>query len=110
MKKSIIVISLSLSAIACAEESSTSAPAIESKAIAQTTNTPPHHQGESLHEQKCTSCHRDEVYTREDKMVKTMSALENQVNNCMRGAARAEWTQAETNSVIDFLNDRYYKF
>jgi cytochrome c553 len=69
-----------------------------------------HHDGKSLHDKKCTSCHSDKVYSREERMVKTMSALEHQVNNCMKGAAKAEWTKNETTSVIDFLNDRYYKF
>lgn len=68
------------------------------------------HQGKQLHDQKCTNCHQSEVYSRDDRMVKTMSALEHQVNNCMKGAAKAEWTRAQTTSVVDFLNDRYYKF
>lgn len=106
MKQLLVLITLSLSAIACAEESADTTPTVQKTVVAQQ----PHHQGENLHNEKCTSCHRDEVYTREDRMVKTMSALENQVNNCMRGAARAEWTQAQTDSVINFLNDRYYKF
>jgi len=69
-----------------------------------------HHKGKTLHDDKCTSCHTDSVYTRENKMVKTMSALEHQVDNCMKGAAKAEWTKPQTTSVIEFLNDRYYKF
>lgn len=69
-----------------------------------------HHKGKDLHENKCTSCHQDDVYSRNDRMVKTMSALKHQVDNCMKGAAKAEWTQTETASVIEFLNDRYYKF
>lgn len=69
-----------------------------------------HHAGKALHKEKCTSCHTDSVYTREDKMVKTMSALKHQVNNCMKGAAKAEWTQPQTTSVVEFLNDKYYKF
>jgi len=69
-----------------------------------------HHKGKNLHDNKCTSCHSDKVYSREDRMVKTMSALEHQVDNCMKGAAKAEWSKPETASVIDFLNDRYYKF
>ncbi len=70
----------------------------------------PHAEGKTLHQDKCTSCHSDTVYTREDRMIKTMSALENQVNNCMKGAAQADWTPSQTSSVINYLNDRYYKF
>ncbi len=68
------------------------------------------HQGKDLHDKKCTSCHSDSVYSREDRMVKTMSALEHQVNNCMKGAAKAEWSKSQTSSVVEYLNDRYYKF
>ena len=68
------------------------------------------HKGKALHNDKCTSCHTDSVYTRENKMVKTMPALEHQVDNCMKGAAKAEWSKPQTTSVIDYLNDRYYKF
>lgn len=69
-----------------------------------------HAQGKMLHEDKCTSCHTDSVYTREDRMVKTMDALDNQVNNCMKGAAKAQWTQPQTTSVVEYLNNKYYKF
>ena len=69
-----------------------------------------HHQGKTLHNDKCVECHTDSVYTRDNRMVKTMAALEHQVNNCMRGAAKADWTQPQTTSVIEYLNDRYYKF
>lgn len=94
-------------------EVASSTPVTEADTMAKPvadTATTNHHQGESLHDDKCTSCHKDDVYTREDRMVKTMSALEHQVDNCMRGAAKAEWTQPQTTSVIQFLNDRYYKF
>ncbi|HED36419.1 MAG TPA: hypothetical protein ENJ08_19655 [Gammaproteobacteria bacterium] len=69
-----------------------------------------HHQGQALHNDKCTKCHQDDVYTRKDRTVKTLAALQSQVNNCMKGAARADWDNAQTSSVVNFLNDRYYKF
>lgn len=109
MNKIIILVALTLSTMACAEDKATTQAPEKTQAIAQVSTSSPH-QGENLHEDKCTSCHRDEVYTREDRMVRTMAALENQVNNCMTGAAKAEWTPTETSSVIEFLNDRYYKF
>jgi len=73
-------------------------------------NDAKHHQGKELHAKKCTSCHSDSVYSRKDRMVKTMSALEHQVNNCMKNAAKANWTPKQTSSVVSFLNTRYYKF
>ncbi|VAW63326.1 hypothetical protein MNBD_GAMMA10-1851 [hydrothermal vent metagenome] len=69
-----------------------------------------HQQGEKLHDLKCITCHKNDVYTRKNRTVKSLAALQSQVNNCMKGAARAQWTQPQTTSVVDFLNDRYYKF
>ena len=106
MKKLIGLIFIAISTTACADDKAPTQTATQS--VAQTKSMP--HQGQALHDDKCVSCHSDSVYTREDRMVKTMNALENQVNNCMKGAAKAEWTQPQTTSVIEFLNDRYYKF
>jgi hypothetical protein len=66
--------------------------------------------GKNLHDDKCMSCHKTKVYTREDRTVKTLDALEKQVNFCMKGAAKAEWTTTETNSVIEYVNNKFYKF
>jgi len=103
MKKILLLLTIAISSTACADNG-------EKQAQNKVATTEHHVEGKILHEEKCTQCHKNEVYTREDRMVKTMSALENQVNNCMKGAAKAEWTQPQTTSVIEFLNDRYYKF
>jgi hypothetical protein len=68
------------------------------------------HQGEAPHNQKCMGCHKTEVYTREDRKVKTLHALSNQVQNCMKGAANTEWTNKQTGDVVDYLNSKFYKF
>lgn len=67
-------------------------------------------QGQKLHNEKCTSCHSTDVYTRENRRVNSMDALAHQVNNCMKGPAKADWTPTETNAVIEYLNTRFYKF
>ncbi|MCW8911029.1 MAG: hypothetical protein OQK76_10480, partial [Gammaproteobacteria bacterium] len=66
--------------------------------------------GEQLHNDKCLACHTTQIYSRDDRRVKTLQALSNQVNNCMKGPAKAEWTEIETNSVINYLNQKFYKF
>lgn len=68
------------------------------------------HAGKSLHNQKCMSCHKTDIYTRDDRKVKTLTALSNQVDNCMKGAAKAEWNTKQTSDVIDYLNNKFYKF
>jgi len=105
MKKLFLLLVISISTAACADNASESKQPV--KKVAQAT---PHSQGKTLHDEKCTTCHQNEVYTREDRMVKTMMALEHQVNNCMKGPAKAQWSQPETTSVVEYLNDRYYKF
>ena len=66
--------------------------------------------GQQLHDDKCLACHTTQVYTREDRRIKTLQALSNQVNNCMKGPAKAEWTEVETQSVVEYLNQKFYKF
>ncbi len=66
--------------------------------------------GKKLHDEKCMSCHKTKVYTREDRRIKTLDALAKQVNFCMKGAAKAEWSSSETNSVIEYVNNKFYKF
>ena len=92
MKPIFLIISLLFSASVIAEEKTSIA------------------HGEQLHNDKCLACHTTQVYSRDDRRVKTLQALSNQVNNCMKGPAKAEWTEVETNSVIDYLNQKFYKF
>jgi len=66
--------------------------------------------GNKLHDEKCMNCHDTSVYTRQERRVKTLQALSSQVNNCMKGPAKADWTVSETNSVIEYLNNKFYKF
>lgn len=66
--------------------------------------------GNKLHDEKCMNCHDTSVYSRQDRRVKTLQALSNQVTNCMKGPAKADWTVSETNSVIEYLNHKFYKF
>jgi hypothetical protein len=66
--------------------------------------------GEELHNDKCVSCHGTDVYTRENRRVTSLAALSSQVNNCMKGPAKANWTVSETNAVIEYLNTKFYKF
>jgi cytochrome c553 len=65
---------------------------------------------EKLHSEKCMSCHKTDVYTRKDRRVTTLPALKNQVENCMKGPAEANWSKTETDAVVDYLNQKFYKF
>jgi len=66
--------------------------------------------GQKLHDAKCMSCHKTEVYSREDHQVQSLQELTHQVENCMKGPAEANWNAAETKAVVDYLNTKFYKF
>lgn len=65
--------------------------------------------GNTAHKDHCYKCHGDEVYTRDDRFVKTISALGKQVRRCKDNLGIA-WFDEDTDAVIHFLNKKYYKF
>lgn len=76
------------------------------------TTTGPHASeidAEALHDEHCTSCHGSEVYTRENRMIGSLPALETQVRRCetVRGL---RWFDEDVTAVTNFLNERYYHF
>lgn len=73
-------------------------------------NKPAHADGKKLHDSKCMSCHKTDVYSREDRRVQSLKALSSQVENCMKGPAGANWSPAETQAVVEYLNSKFYKF
>jgi len=79
-----------------------------STAMAEDKTTPS--AGQKLHDAKCMGCHKTDVYSRADHRVKSMQALSHQVENCMKGPADANWSPAETQSVVEYLNTKFYKF
>lgn len=63
----------------------------------------------ALVKRDCMSCHGDEVYTREKRMVRSMDGLRQQIGRCHR-VAGTNWTPEESESVVQYLNQKYYKF
>ena len=51
----------------------------------------------------------DKVYTRDDRFVKSLSALGKQVVRCKDNTG-APWFDEDTDAVVYFLNEKYYKF
>ena len=68
----------------------------------------------ALHEKHCTSCHlsmhgdSDSFYNRIDRKITTYEKLSAQVNRCKNNIG-LQWFDEETQAVIDYLNDTYYK-
>ena len=65
--------------------------------------------GEKTHNVHCYKCHTDEVYTRENRFVKSIDALSKQVVRCKDGNNIA-WFDEDTDAVVQFLNNKYYRF
>lgn len=65
--------------------------------------------GERLHAAKCAGCHDTAVYTRKDRRVRSLDGLKHQLEGCAH-MAKEDFSPAETQSLLKFLNDRYYHF
>ena len=65
--------------------------------------------GEKMHTEHCYKCHTDQVYIRDDRFVKSLSALSKQVVRCKDNTG-TPWFDDDTQAVVQFLNQKYYKF
>jgi mono/diheme cytochrome c family protein len=65
--------------------------------------------GEETHKVHCYKCHTDEVYTRDNRFVKSIDALSKQVARCKDGND-VPWFEEDTAAVVQFLNNKYYRF
>ena len=65
--------------------------------------------GKRLHEAYCTGCHDTAVYTRKDHVVRSLDGLKQQLQACSH-MANKEFTSAEAQNLIKYLNDRFYRF
>lgn len=65
--------------------------------------------GEQAHSEHCVKCHSDSVYTREDRRVKSLDALGKQVRRC-RDNLGITWFDEDTDAVVQFLDQKYYRF
>ena len=87
---------ISISSISCANDSDNEI----TDAIAH---------GEQAHKNHCYKCHTDDVYTRENRFVKSIDALSKQVARCKDGN-NVPWFDEDTDAVVQFLNKKYYRF
>lgn len=65
--------------------------------------------GKQLHQERCTKCHDNSVYTRKEHFVTSKEALAKQVRRCALNAG-AQWSDEDIADVVDYLNASYYKF
>jgi cytochrome c553 len=65
--------------------------------------------GKRLHDANCTGCHDTGVYTRKNRHVRSLDALKQQLGTCAH-AAKKEFSPTETQNIVKYLNDQFYKF
>lgn len=65
--------------------------------------------GKTLHDEHCMKCHDTSVYSRSDRFVTDMTALEKQIRRCEQHAG-ARWFDADITDVAEYLNQTFYSF
>ena len=65
--------------------------------------------GKRLHDANCMRCHDTSLYTREDRLVRSLEALKEQLASCSHMANR-EFSTIEAQNIIQYLNDQFYQF
>jgi cytochrome c5 len=108
------IATISASTISCAKENEDKASLKDEKSVAINANEPatiedPMGHGEEAHKVHCYKCHTDKIYTRDDRVVKSLDALSQQVDRCKDGTG-APWFDEDAAAVVQFLNEKYYRF
>jgi mono/diheme cytochrome c family protein len=65
--------------------------------------------GQVLYQGNCTSCHDTSVFTRADRKVNSLPALEAQVGRC-KSARGLDWSNQDIADVVAYLNANFYHF
>ena len=65
--------------------------------------------GQMLYENHCQGCHTSIVHVRERHRARSMEDLEHWVRQ-WAGELKLPWSANEIGDVVDYLNQRYYKF
>jgi hypothetical protein len=65
--------------------------------------------GKRLHDANCMGCHDTSIYTRKDRLVQSLDALEKRLGDCSH-MAKKEFSAIETQNIIKYLNDQFYQF
>jgi hypothetical protein len=65
--------------------------------------------GKRLHDTNCTGCHDTGIYTRKDHLIRSLEALKTQLSDCSH-AVNKQFSATETQNIVKYLNDEFYKF
>lgn len=75
-------------------------------------------QGKALHDKACMQCHSsltngdpNSMYTRDDRNITSLGALEKRVGYCMQAAGvQSQWSEQQRDAVVEYLNSEFYRF
>ena len=65
--------------------------------------------GKRLHDANCMGCHDTGIYTRKDRLIGSLDALQKRLSDCSH-MAKKEFSAIETRNIIRYLNDQFYQF
>jgi hypothetical protein len=65
--------------------------------------------GKRLHDANCMGCHDTAIYTRKDRLIRSLDALETRLGDCSH-MANKEFSATEKQNIIKYLNDQFYQF
>ena len=65
--------------------------------------------GELLFSANCMECHDTSVLARKDRTVQSLDALKKQLSSCSH-MANKEFSTSETQDLLKYLNDEFYRF
>jgi hypothetical protein len=65
--------------------------------------------GKRLYDANCTRCHDTSVFTRRDRVVQSLDALEKQLVSCAHMAEK-KFSASEAQDLLKYLNDQFYHF
>ncbi len=85
------------------EQTGIAMPALKAKVLSEVTR------GQMLYENHCTSCHESTVYIRAKRKATNYKEVGDWVNQ-FAGWLNLGWTKVEKREVMQYLNERYYKF
>jgi hypothetical protein len=65
--------------------------------------------GQALHDKSCVACHGTQVYSRNDRKIKTPAQLAGRISGCNANTG-AGWFPEEEQHVGAYLNRNFYHF
>jgi hypothetical protein len=57
----------------------------------------------------CAACHDTAIYTRKDRLVRSLDSLKTRLGDCSHMAGK-EFSAIEMKNIIKYLNDEFYQF